>query len=81
MTLTFSTVFQYLCCSQEYFRQDLLAAPTQDLRLNKHSSMLDEEEEENQCEEKMNETINGQEEWKPVKQKRKEMKRAPNKYV
>ena len=75
--------------SKEYFRQDLLAAPTQDLRLNKQAAViLDKEELEEQKDEQMDESINEKkdesineqnDEWKPLKKRRKEIKRAPNK--
>ena len=77
--------------SQEYFRQDLLAAPTQDLRLNKQTAtILDEEELEEQKDEQMDESMSEKkdesiseqiEEWKPLKKRRKGIKRAPNKQV
>ena len=68
--------------STEYFRQDLLAAPTQDVRLNKMQadiSLVEEEEEmvPDTLDESM--TAVNQDVWKSTKQKRKEMKRAPNK--
>ena len=56
-----------------------MIAPTQDLRLNKDGTIiLDEEENEEQMDESTSEQ---KEEWKSMKQKRKEIKRAPNKQV
>ncbi len=68
---------QGLVCSEEYFRQDLMVAPSQDLRLNKQGASvaaLDDDGDET-----LNEAPEEQEEWKSTKQKRKEKKRAPNK--
>ena len=60
-----------------------MVAPTQDLRLNKVAAIvLEEEENEDQKEQEMDESTSEQkEEWKSLRQKRKEIKRAPNKQV
>ena len=66
--------------SQEYFRQDVLVAPTQDLRMNKQAGDTDKDETGEESANNMNGAIEEQtEEWKSTKEKRKDKKRAPNK--